>query len=125
MQRVARDRDVTLVPLGPELAGYSAPAQQRWRAWLRRHHLEGTAPVEFSAILGVVIPFADQAMTEGATRSYWNRHEVVTRPPVALSRGSDRLRRSRMVRTARGRMVRSRCRFKASKFDACLQPSAR
>lgn len=72
MQRVAQHRDVTLVPLGPELAGYAALAQRRWRAWLRRHHLDRTAPVEFSAILDVVIPFADHAMTGGATRGSWN-----------------------------------------------------
>lgn len=72
MQRVAQHRDVALVPLGPELAGYAAVAQQRWGAWLRRHHLDRTAPVEFSAILEVVIPFADHAMTEGATGGSWN-----------------------------------------------------
>jgi hypothetical protein len=68
MQRVAQHRGIALLPLGSLLADYPQIAQQRWSAWLRKQRLD-TVPTEFSAVLEMVISFAEEIITNDALKS--------------------------------------------------------
>jgi Nucleotidyl transferase AbiEii toxin, Type IV TA system len=73
IQRVAQYRGINVAPLGPTLAGYADFAQSRWVAWLRKQHLEGVVPAEFSSVLGVVISFADAVILGAdAAQASWD-----------------------------------------------------
>jgi predicted nucleotidyltransferase component of viral defense system len=69
MQRVAQHRGIALIPLGSLLADYPQIAQQRWSAWLRKQRLD-TVPTEFSAVLEMVISFADEIITNATLKSW-------------------------------------------------------
>jgi predicted nucleotidyltransferase component of viral defense system len=69
MQRVAQHRGIALIPLGSLLADYPQIAQQRWSAWLRKQRLD-TVPTEFSAVLEMVISFADEIITNDTLKSW-------------------------------------------------------
>jgi predicted nucleotidyltransferase component of viral defense system len=72
MQRVARFRDAELAPLGTALNGYAAVAQTRWRAWLRKQHLDSTIPTDFSIVLEWVASFADPLIVGDFAQCDWN-----------------------------------------------------
>jgi hypothetical protein len=72
MQRVAQFRNAELTPLRTALDGYDAIAQTRWRAWLRKQHLDSTIPTDFSIILEQVFSFADPLIVGGAAHGNWN-----------------------------------------------------
>jgi predicted nucleotidyltransferase component of viral defense system len=69
MQRVAQHRGIGLIPLGSLLADYPQIAQQRWSTWLRKQRLDAV-PTEFSAVLEMVISFADEIITNDALKSW-------------------------------------------------------
>jgi len=69
LQRVAQHRGIALIPLGSLIADYPQIAQQRWSAWLRKQRLD-TVPTEFSAVLEMVISFADEIITNDALKSW-------------------------------------------------------
>lgn len=72
MQRVAQFRNAELVSLRTALDGYAAIAQSRWRAWLRKQRLDGTAPTDFSMVLEHVTLFADGLIGGGVDQRNWD-----------------------------------------------------
>ncbi len=52
-----------LASLNTVLAGYTEIAQQRWLTWLKKQQLDTMVPKEFSAVLDIVIVFADPVIT--------------------------------------------------------------
>jgi len=72
MQRVAQFRNAELTPLRTALNGYAAIAQTRWRAWLRKQHLDSMIPTDFLIILEQVVSFADPLIVGGAAHGNWN-----------------------------------------------------
>ncbi len=69
---VANYRRVELVPLADVLRGMAATAQQRWTAWRRKQHLEGSTPEEFQELLNSCISFVDPVLTNRALRLKWD-----------------------------------------------------
>lgn len=72
MQRVAQFRNAELAQLRTALNGFAAIAQTRWRAWLRKQHLDNSIPTDFAIVLEHVVSFADPLMVESAARGDWN-----------------------------------------------------
>ena len=72
MQRVAEFRNAEIAPLRTVLNGYSAIAQTRWRAWLRKQRLDNTIPTDFSIVLEHVVSFADVLIAGGIGQSNWD-----------------------------------------------------
>jgi predicted nucleotidyltransferase component of viral defense system len=72
MQRVAEFRNAEIAPLRTALNGYSAIAQTRWRAWLRKQRLDNTLPPDFSVVLEHVVSFADGLIAGGIDQSNWD-----------------------------------------------------
>jgi predicted nucleotidyltransferase component of viral defense system len=72
MRRVAEFRNAELAPLRTALNGYSAIAQTRWRAWLRKQRLDNTIPTDFSIVLEHVVSFADELIAGGIGQSNWD-----------------------------------------------------
>jgi hypothetical protein len=72
MQRVAEFRNAKIAPLRTVLNGYSAIAQTRWRAWLRKQRLDNTIPTDFSIVLEHVISFADVLIAGGIGQGNWD-----------------------------------------------------
>jgi hypothetical protein len=69
---VAAHRSVVLAPLAESLRGYSDVAQAKWRAWQNKQHLRETTPESFEELLGIVIAFADPALTQTVADCVWN-----------------------------------------------------
>ena len=72
MQRVAEFRNAKIAPLRTVLNGYSAIAQTRWRAWLRKQRLDNTIPTDFSIVLEHVISFTDVLIAGGIGQGNWD-----------------------------------------------------
>jgi predicted nucleotidyltransferase component of viral defense system len=71
MQRVAQFRNAELALLRTALDGYAAIAQTRWRAWLRKQHLDNLIPTDFSIVLERVVSFADPLIVQGGVQGDW------------------------------------------------------
>jgi hypothetical protein len=69
---VSEYRDVALAALHSVLADYAEIAQQRWLAWLRKQRMELTVPLEFSAVLGLVVAFADPVIAGDLNAHTWD-----------------------------------------------------
>lgn len=69
---VAGYRSVALEALHTVLADYAGIAQQRWLAWLRKQRIESTVPLEFSAVLGLVVAFADSVIAGDLDAHTWD-----------------------------------------------------
>jgi Nucleotidyl transferase AbiEii toxin, Type IV TA system len=72
MQRVAQFRNAELALLRTALDGYAAIAQTRWRAWLRKQHLDNSIPTDFSIVLERVVSFADPLIVQGGVQGDWH-----------------------------------------------------
>jgi hypothetical protein len=59
------------------LADYAGIAQQRWLAWLRKQRMESTVPLEFSAVLGIVVAFADPVIAGDLNAHTWDSEKQV------------------------------------------------
>ena len=59
LRRVARHRQVDLVPLAWVLDGYGETGQVRWAAWRRKQQLEDRLPDQFAEVVSAVVSFAD------------------------------------------------------------------
>jgi len=64
LERVAKHREVELVPLRVVLADYASLAQRRWLAWLKKQRIESRVPAEFSTVLDLVALFADPVIAD-------------------------------------------------------------
>ena len=72
MQHVAQFRNAELALLRTALDGYAAIAQTRWRAWLRKQHLDNSIPTDFSIVLERVVSFADPLIVQGGVQGDWH-----------------------------------------------------
>ncbi len=62
---VARYRGVTLEPVAPHLAGYSAVAQAKWAAWRRKEHLESVCEENLDDQITLVASCLDSVFAHG------------------------------------------------------------
>jgi hypothetical protein len=62
---VARYRGVTLEPVAPHLAGYSAVAQAKWAAWRRKEHLESVCEENLDDQIALVASYLDSVLAHG------------------------------------------------------------
>jgi predicted nucleotidyltransferase component of viral defense system len=72
MQHVAQFRNAELALLRTALNGYATIAQTRWRAWLRKQHLDNSIPTDFSIVLERVVSFADPLIVQGGAQGDWH-----------------------------------------------------
>ena len=75
LERVAKHREVELVPMRVVLADYASLAQRRWLAWLKKQRIESRVPAEFSTVLDLVAFFADPVITADSPLGTWNSVE--------------------------------------------------
>ena len=72
VRRVARHRQIELVPLPRVLDGYGETGQARWAAWRRKQQLEERLPDQFAEVVSAVVAFADPVIASPAGGLAWD-----------------------------------------------------
>jgi hypothetical protein len=68
---VSEGRSAVLLPLAEAFIGYSAIAQTRWAAWVRKQGLEERISLDFETVLNWIIGFVDPILGSDVQSRLW------------------------------------------------------